>query len=109
MQRLEFDDEELERVDALDTKPAHELLAALPPSQALELDLVKFERLRAGGRPHQALALWRRPAYDDLAYEPCVQAERARLEELRVVTLESASMPTSPPAGTWTSSVSWIA
>ncbi|MDA0160843.1 sigma-70 family RNA polymerase sigma factor [Solirubrobacter ginsenosidimutans] len=33
-QRLEFDDEELERVDALDTKPAHELLAALPPSQA---------------------------------------------------------------------------
>ena len=32
--RLEFDDEELERVDELDTKPAHELLAALPPSQA---------------------------------------------------------------------------
>jgi RNA polymerase sigma-70 factor (ECF subfamily) len=32
--RLEFDDEELERVDELDTKRAHELLAALPPSQA---------------------------------------------------------------------------
>jgi RNA polymerase sigma factor (sigma-70 family) len=32
--RLEFDDEELERVDGLGTKPAHELLAALPPSQA---------------------------------------------------------------------------
>ena len=32
--RLEFDDEELERVDELDTKSAHELLAALPQSQA---------------------------------------------------------------------------
>jgi RNA polymerase sigma-70 factor (ECF subfamily) len=32
--RLEFDDEELERVDELDIKPAHELLATLPPSQA---------------------------------------------------------------------------
>jgi RNA polymerase sigma factor (sigma-70 family) len=32
--RLEFDDEELARVDELDTKRAHELLAALPPSQA---------------------------------------------------------------------------
>jgi RNA polymerase sigma-70 factor (ECF subfamily) len=32
--RLEFDDEELERVDGLGTRPVHELLAALPPSQA---------------------------------------------------------------------------
>ncbi len=32
--RLEFDDEELERVDLLGTRPAHEILAALPPSQA---------------------------------------------------------------------------
>lgn len=32
--RLEFDDEELERVDGLATKSAHELLAVLPPSQA---------------------------------------------------------------------------
>ncbi len=64
-----------------------------PPGYALrvdasELDLVKFERLRAEGRPRQALALWRGPAYHDLAYEPCVQAERARLEELRLATLE---------------------
>src|SRR3954451_8636242 len=68
-------------------------LITRPPGYALrvdpsELDLVKFERLRAEGRPHQALALWRGPAFDDLAYEPCVQAERARLEELRLVTLE---------------------
>jgi DNA-binding SARP family transcriptional activator len=64
-----------------------------PPGYALrvdpsELDLVMFERLRAEGRPREALALWRGPAYHDLAYEPCVQAERARLEELRLATLE---------------------
>jgi DNA-binding SARP family transcriptional activator len=56
---------------------------ARPPGYALrvdppELDLVKFERLRAEGRVREALALWRGPA----------QAERARLEELRLVTLE---------------------
>jgi DNA-binding SARP family transcriptional activator len=64
-----------------------------PPGYALrvdpsELDLAKFERLRAEGRPREALALWRGPAYHDLGYEPCVQAERARLEELRLATLE---------------------
>jgi RNA polymerase sigma-70 factor (ECF subfamily) len=32
--RLEFDDEELERVDRLGDRPARELLAALPPAQA---------------------------------------------------------------------------
>jgi RNA polymerase sigma-70 factor (ECF subfamily) len=32
--RLEFDDEELERVDGLATKPVHELLAALPAAEA---------------------------------------------------------------------------
>ena len=32
--RLEFDDEELERVDRLGSRPAHELLAALPEPQA---------------------------------------------------------------------------
>src|SRR4029079_12445790 len=58
-----------------------------PPGYALrvdasKLDLVKCERLRAEARLREALALWRGPAYHDLAYEPCVQAERARLEEL---------------------------
>jgi RNA polymerase sigma factor (sigma-70 family) len=33
-QRLEFDDEELERVDRLATRPAEELLGRLPPDQA---------------------------------------------------------------------------
>jgi len=64
-----------------------------PPGYGLrvdpsEFDLARFDRLRAEGRLREALALWRGPAYDDLAYEPCVQAERARLEELRLVTLE---------------------
>src|SRR3954454_7978787 len=68
-------------------------LITRPPGYALrvdasELDLAKFKRLRAEGRPHEALALWRGPAYDDLAYEPCVQAERARLGELRLVIWE---------------------
>ncbi|WP_053226956.1 AfsR/SARP family transcriptional regulator [Solirubrobacter soli] len=68
-------------------------LITRPPGYALrvdasELDLARFCRLRGEGRPREALALWRGPAYDDLAYEPCVQAERARLEELRLVTLE---------------------
>jgi DNA-binding SARP family transcriptional activator len=53
-----------------------------------ELDLAAFERLRAEGRVHAALALWRGPPYADLAYESCVQAERARLEELRLAVLE---------------------
>jgi DNA-binding SARP family transcriptional activator len=68
-------------------------LITRPPGYALrvdasELDLAKFKRLRDEGRPHEALALWRGPAYDDIAYEPCVQGERARLDELRLVTLE---------------------
>ena len=64
-----------------------------PPGYALrvdpaELDLGAFERLRAAGRLGEALALWRGPPYADLAYEPCVQAERARLEELRLAAIE---------------------
>ena len=47
-----------------------------------------FERRRDESRPHEALALWRGPAFADLAYEPFAQAERARLEELRLVALE---------------------
>jgi DNA-binding SARP family transcriptional activator len=63
-----------------------------------ELDLAVFERLRRearGARPEtaaatlrEALALWRGPALADLAYEPFAQAEIARLEELRLATLE---------------------
>jgi DNA-binding SARP family transcriptional activator len=68
-------------------------LVTRPPGYALrveesELDLAAFERLRGEDRPREALALWRGPAYADLAYEPCVQGERARLQEQRLVALE---------------------
>jgi DNA-binding SARP family transcriptional activator len=63
-----------------------------------ELDLGRFERLLGEARSaqprdaaqklRQALALWRGPPLADLTYEPFVQAEVARLEELRWVALE---------------------
>ena len=67
-----------------------------------QLDLHRFERLReegrstlASGKPdlaaerlREALALWRGPPLADFLYEPFAQAEIARLEELRVATLE---------------------
>jgi DNA-binding SARP family transcriptional activator len=66
------------------------------------LDAHRFERLvaeggseLAAGRPQrafsaleQALALWRGRPLDDLAYEPFVQREIARLDDLRVAALE---------------------
>lgn len=66
------------------------------------LDAARFERLLAeggeaarAGNPRlaasllrRALALWRGPAYGDLAYDEFVRAEAERLEELRVVALE---------------------
>ena len=68
-------------------------LVTRPPGYALrvdpaELDVAKFERLRAEGRPREALALWRGPAYDDLSDERCVQGERERLEDLRLAAVE---------------------
>jgi YVTN family beta-propeller protein len=67
-----------------------------------QLDAARFERLAHEGRSAlehdevssardlfgQALALWRGPALDDLAYEAFAQGEIARLEELRLATLE---------------------
>ena len=53
-----------------------------------ELDLTRFERLRAAGKLREALALWRGPPLADLAYEPFAQTEIARLEELRLAVLE---------------------
>jgi DNA-binding SARP family transcriptional activator len=66
------------------------------------LDLERFERLRnegrralaegdpvrAASRLREALALWRGPPLADFAYEPFAQTEIARLEELRLTTLE---------------------
>jgi DNA-binding SARP family transcriptional activator len=67
-----------------------------------QLDLGIFERLRSEGqaaltdgepqraaeRLREALGLWRGPPLADFLYEPFAQAEIARLEELRVATLE---------------------
>jgi predicted ATPase/DNA-binding SARP family transcriptional activator len=66
------------------------------------LDAVRFERLVAdaataldAGNPalaaslsERALALWRGPAFAELAYEDFARPEAERLEELRVVALE---------------------
>ena len=65
-----------------------------------ELDAARFERLlgearltngspgRAGSVLREALTLWTGPAYADLAYEPSLASEIARLEELRLQALE---------------------
>jgi WD40 repeat protein/DNA-binding SARP family transcriptional activator len=55
-----------------------------------ELDVTRFERLVAGGRPREALALWRGPPLDDVAGEPFAAAEIRRLDELRLAALELA-------------------
>ncbi len=56
-----------------------------------ELDLERFESLLERDDAEalrEALAIWRGPALADLAFEPFAQAETARLEELRLATLE---------------------
>jgi DNA-binding SARP family transcriptional activator/pimeloyl-ACP methyl ester carboxylesterase len=82
------------------------VLQTRPPGYAVELsgedalDLDEFERLRAAGREalegaspraaehfRAALTLWRGPALAELS-EPFAEAERARLEELRLGCLE---------------------
>ena len=66
------------------------------------LDASRFERLAADGRQalhrleaasaaawlREGLALWRGPAYGELADAPFARAEAARLEELRLAALE---------------------
>ena len=83
------------------------VLVTQPPGYRLvitpaDLDAARFaalaeegHRLLAAERPHpaaqalrEALALWRGPALADVADEPFAQAERQRLEELRLVALE---------------------
>lgn len=53
-----------------------------------ELDLTRFERLRAEGRPAEALAVWRGAPLVDFTYDDWAQAEIRRLEELRLTVLE---------------------
>ena len=67
-------------------------LVTRAPGYALEiepeaLDLVRFERLRQQGRPHDALELWRGPALAEFD-EPFAIVESARLDELHLATLE---------------------
>jgi DNA-binding SARP family transcriptional activator/tetratricopeptide (TPR) repeat protein len=74
-----------------------------PPGYVLRIDperfdLARFERLTAEARGAEAreraeklraaLALWRGPALDDLAFEPFARDEVGRLEEARLAALE---------------------
>jgi DNA-binding SARP family transcriptional activator len=83
--------------------PERRLLVTQRPGYRLvlepeQLDAARFERLaaearglppeEASARLREALALWRGPALADFGYEPFAQAEIARLEELRLATLE---------------------
>jgi YVTN family beta-propeller protein len=74
-------------------------LFALDPEQT---DLGRFERLRGEARRalergdagagaeklREALALWRGEALADVGFEPSIRGEAARLEDLRLATLE---------------------
>nr|WP_269205011.1 BTAD domain-containing putative transcriptional regulator [Motilibacter aurantiacus] len=83
------------------------VLVSVPPGYALASDAVTLDadeftaltaegaRLRAGSAPGQArdaltraLALWRGPAYADVADVPALRQEAARLEELRATAQE---------------------
>jgi DNA-binding SARP family transcriptional activator len=67
----------------LQTRPPGYLLQVEPDA----LDLGRFESLRASGRFEEALALWRGPALAEFE-EPFARLEGARLEDLRLATLE---------------------
>ena len=64
-----------------------------------KIDLEKFERMLADAEPlparerstklAEALGLWRGSALADLTFEPALKNEVARLEELRLATLEA--------------------
>jgi DNA-binding SARP family transcriptional activator len=90
-------------VSRLRTQLGHARLVTRPPGYELridddELDLARFERLREAARGQTAatavrtlregLAMWRGPPFADLAYEPFAAAVVARLDDLRLLTLE---------------------
>jgi DNA-binding SARP family transcriptional activator/pimeloyl-ACP methyl ester carboxylesterase len=88
-----------DQADRLETRPPGYLLRVAPD----ELDVLRFEQLAgsgrdalAGGDPDtavrvfdEALSLWRGPALADVGEVRFAAAEHARLEEERVVALES--------------------
>ena len=53
-----------------------------------ELDLTRFEALRAESKPHEALALWHGPPLADFTYEQWSVGEIRRLDELRLLAVE---------------------
>jgi DNA-binding SARP family transcriptional activator len=80
-----------------------EAIVSQPPGYLLRVDperfdLARFERLTTEARDAEpreraeklraALALWRGPALDDLAFEPFARDEVGRLEEARLAALE---------------------
>jgi DNA-binding SARP family transcriptional activator/tetratricopeptide (TPR) repeat protein len=71
---VEADAVDAERVERLSAEGSSRLAAGDPASAAPLL--------------HEALDLWRGPPLADFTYEPFAQAEIARLEELRLSTLE---------------------
>jgi DNA-binding SARP family transcriptional activator len=71
--------------DRVVTAPGGYLLRA----EGDEVDLARFQRLHAEGRPHDALALWRGEPLAEFARSQFAQADIARLEELRLGCLES--------------------
>jgi DNA-binding SARP family transcriptional activator len=86
--------------DAIETRGAGYLIRVEPDA----LDLHVFERLaragtaalydrqyeQAAGLLREALALWSGPALADLADQPFLEHEAARLEEMRLLALERA-------------------
>ena len=81
--------------DVVATRAWGYVLRAEPGS----LDLERFERLSAAaenlpareraGKLREALALWRGRPLEDLAFEPALAADIARLDELHVTVLEN--------------------
>src|SRR4051812_6731792 len=69
--------------EQIDARVFEQLLAAA--QGALEVDDVAT----AAAEAERALALWRGPALDDVVYESFARAEADRLEELRLVALET--------------------
>src|SRR5262249_53652174 len=69
--------------EILVTRPRGYVLQVEPE----QVDVERFQRLRTSGRPEEALALWRGPALGGLD-EAFAQVEAARLDDLRLATLE---------------------
>ncbi len=70
--------------ERLETKASGYLLRVEPD----ELDLARFQRLQEEGKLREGLSLWRGPPLAEFAFQRFAQAEIARLEELRLASLE---------------------